>query len=77
MIFALAQGASPLGDENIGFILYMLDAVLMHILDVILMHGLHVIIRVHVLDVLLLLLLLATVVMVPLFWELHFCNDFA
>ena len=39
----------------------------MHILDVILMHILDVLIRMHILDVL--LLLLATTVIAPLFWE--------
>ena len=56
MIFALAQGASPWGEDNVVFILYILDAILMHILDGILMHVLHVLIRMHILDVLLLLL---------------------
>ena len=40
----------------------------MHILDVILMHRFDVLIRMHVLDGLL-LLLLATTVIAPLFWE--------
>ena len=39
----------------------------MHILDGILMHILDVLIRMHILDVL--LLLLATTVIAPLFWE--------
>ena len=45
----------------------------MHPLDVILMRILHVLIRMHILDVL--LLLLATTVIAPLLWELHVCNN--
>ena len=44
----------------------------MHILDVTLMHILAVLIRMHILEVL--LLLLATTVIAPLFWGLHCCN---
>ena len=43
----------------------------MHISDGILMHTLDVLIRMHILDVL--LLLLATTVIAPLFWELQRC----
>ena len=74
MIFALAQGASPLGEGKCYiYFVYILDVILMHILDVILMHILYVLIRMHILDVL--LLLLATTVIAPLFWELHRCNN--
>ena len=45
ILFAVAQGASPLGpggkpleEEDLVFILYILRVILMHILDVILMH---------------------------------------
>ena len=61
------RGQAPWGEENLVFILYILDVILMHILDVILMHILDVLIRMHILDVL--LLLLATTVIAPLFWE--------
>ena len=72
--FSSPQGACPLGErKNHVFILYILDVILMHILDVILMHILDVLIRMHILDVL--LLLLATTVIAPLFWELHRCNN--
>ena len=81
MICALAQGPSPLGGGNVVFILYIFDVILTHILNVILMHVLDVLIRIHTLDVLLLLLLLllllATMVIAPLFWELHCCNNSA
>ena len=66
--FSSSQGACPLGErKNQVFILYILDVILMHILDGILMHILDVLIRMHILDVL--LLLLATTVIAPLFWE--------
>ena len=61
------RGQAPWGEENLVFILYILDVILMHILDVILMHILDVLIRMHILDVL--LLLLATTVIALLFWE--------
>ena len=38
MMLALAQGASPLEEENVVFILYIFDVILMHVLDGILMH---------------------------------------
>ena len=63
----IRPGGKPRGQEKLVFILYKLDSRLMHILDVILMHILDVLIRMHMLDVL--LLLLATTVMAPLFWE--------
>ena len=67
MLFALGQGASW-GEENCESILYILDVMFMRILHVILMHTLHVLIRMHILDVLL-LLLLATIVIAPLLWK--------
>ena len=65
MTFALAQGASSLGVGNLVFILYISSVILVHILHVILMHILNVLTRIQILDVL--LLLLATTVIAPLF----------
>ena len=75
MIFAFAQGASPLG----GATYCIRDEILMHILHVILIHILDVLIPMHILDVLLLLLLLlllwllllllATTLIAPLLWD--------
>ena len=67
-ILCSPRGQAPWGEENVVFILYILDVILMHILDGILMHMLDVLIRMHILDVLL-LLLLATTVIAPMFWE--------
>ena len=62
------MGAGPLGDrKNNLFISYILDVILMHILNVILMHILDVRIRIHILDVL--LLVLATMAVASLFGE--------
>ena len=64
----LPLGTCPLGKRrNHVFIPYVLDVILMHILDVVFMHILIVLIRMHMLDVVL-LLLLATTVIEPLFW---------
>ena len=73
------QGACPLGErQNHVFILYIYiyisDVILMHISDGLLMHISDVLIRMHILDILL-LLLLATTVIALLFWELHRCNN--
>ena len=64
------RGQAPWGEETVVSILYILGVLLIRILDVILMHILDVLIRMHVLDVLL-LLLLATMVSAPLFCELQ------
>ena len=67
MMLALDQGRTPWGEENLVLIFYILDVLLMHTLDVILLHILDVLIRMHILNVL--LLLLVTTVIAPLFWE--------
>ena len=67
MMFALPQGASPLWKGKFVSILNIPNVILMHILDVILMHILDVLIRMHILNVL--LLLPATKVIALLFWE--------
>ena len=67
-------GGNPLGGaEHVVFMLYILHVVLMHVLNVILMHILDVLIRMRIVDVL--LLLLATTLIAPLLWELHYCNN--
>ena len=64
------RGHPPWGQEHVLLILYKSDVILMNILDVIFMHILYVLIRMHTLDVsLLLLLMLATTVIAPLFSE--------
>ena len=68
------QGACPLGERNNhGFSLYILDVIPMHMLDAILINILDVLIRMQILNVL--LLLLATTVIAPLFWKLLRCNN--
>ena len=67
------RGLAPWASASIMYLfLYILDLILMHIFDVRLMHTLGFLIRMHILDV---LLLLATTVITTLFWELHHCNN--
>ena len=68
------RGACPLGErKNHVYILYLLDVILMNIFNVILMHIFDVRMRMHILNVL--LLLLATTVIALLLWELHRCDS--
>ena len=60
------RGQAPWGKENVVFVWHMSGVILMHILDVILTHTLDVLIRTRILHVL--LLLLAGMVIAPLFW---------
>ena len=60
------RGQAPWGEEHLVLISYISGVKLMHILDVILMHILDVRIRMQISNVL--LLLLATTVLAPLFW---------
>ena len=56
------RGQAPWGQADVVCILYILGVILMHILDVIVMHIFDVLIRMHILDVLLLLLATTAVV---------------
>ena len=55
-------GLSPARTQQTRIILHMLHVILMHILFLIFMHLLDVLIRIHIFDVLLLLLLATTVI---------------
>ena len=67
MIFTFAQVASPLGARTLICILYVFHGILVQTLSIILIHKLEILIRMHILDVL--LLLMATTVIAPLFGE--------
>ena len=73
--FPRPRGLAPRASATIMYLfcICVLDVILTRMLDVILMHTLDVLIRMHILNVL--LLVLATTVLAICFWELLCCNN--